>query len=328
MKNYVIEHKGKTLETSHFYPLTEQECEDIRQAYYKKPEISEVKNNFLAIEKGSVIASSIMNYYMKDLMAKVKLYSPRWSIEEVLECNDLIRYFWSRVIASEKVYPPEHGTIRNFETALRISGGGVAMKPSNFPMKTIDMILQKYNINGNYYDYSCGWGIRMLSSLKNRVNYYGTDPNNLLIDRLNQIKDTYQKTNKVELFTDIRCIGSQHLQQDWIGKIGIAFSSPPYFGLEDYKIGEQSYSDGMSYTEWLNSYLHKTIENCYKYLIPGGYFMINIKDYENYSLIGDSKLLALKSKFRFIEELLLKNKKRPSAKKDLDTNEKILVFQK
>jgi len=221
-----IEHKGKVLETSHFFPLSDEECDKLRSAFYEKPPFEKVKHNFIAIENGGTEVSAITNYYFKDLMAKVKLYSPRWSIEEVLECNDLIRYFWSRVIASDKVYPKKHSPIRNLETAFRISGGGVAMKPSNFPMKTVDYILQKYNINNNYYDYSCGWGVRMLSAFKSRVNYYGVDPNDILVDRLKSIKSDYEETNGIELFADIRCQGSEIYVQDWTSKFGLAFSSP------------------------------------------------------------------------------------------------------
>ena len=58
------------------------------------------------------------------------------------------------------------------------------MKPSNFPIKTVDYIINKYNINDKYYDFSCGWGVRLLSSFRNNISYYGTDPNNILVQRL------------------------------------------------------------------------------------------------------------------------------------------------
>lgn len=325
---YRIEHKGKVLETSHFSSLTNEECEELRKAYYQKPSFDLVKQNFISIEKGGTNVSTITSYYLKDLMAKVKLYSPRWSIEEVLECNDLIRYFWSRVMASEKVYPKTHSPIKNLETAFRISGGGVAMKPSNFPMKTIDYILQKYNLNNNYYDYSCGWGVRMLSSFKMRVNYYGVDPNYILIDRLNEIKTGYEESNQVKVFSDIRCVGSEQPQEDWVSKFGLAFSSPPYFGLEDYKIGEQSYKEGMEYSDWLNNYLTKTIENIFNYLIPNGNYLINIKGYKNYPLSEDAKRISEAIGLKYQESITLKNITRPSAKEDINTDESILVFKK
>lgn len=327
-KKYIITHKGKTLETNHFYPLSKEECDALRKAYYEKPNWELVKQNFISVEAGKTNVSHITNWYVKDLMAKVKLYSPRWSIEEVLESDDLLCYFWSRVMASEKVYPKNHSPIKNLETALRISGGGVAMKPSNFPMQTIDYILQNYNTNNNYYDYSCGWGVRLLSSMKNRVNYFGTDPNDILVDRLNHIKKDYESINNISSNTDIRCVGSEIYQEDWDNKMGLAFSSPPYFGLEDYRIGKQSYTEGMEYDYWLKSYIEPTLINIHKYLTDDGYFLINIKDYENYHLCDDTKNITENNGFIYIESIQLKNRIRPSAKKDLNTDESIMVFRK
>ena len=86
--------------------------------------------------------------------------------------------------SNKKIYPPNKELIKNFETSLRISGGRVTMNPSNYPIKSADYIINKYNVNNNYYDFSCGWGIRLLSSLKANVNYFGTDPNPLLVKRL------------------------------------------------------------------------------------------------------------------------------------------------
>lgn len=51
-------------------------------------------------------------------------------------------------------------------------------------MKSIDELLENYNVNNKYYDFSCGWGVRLLSSLKHNVEYYGTDPNTVLCERL------------------------------------------------------------------------------------------------------------------------------------------------
>ena len=76
------------------------------------------------------------------------------------------------------------------------------------------------------------------------------------------------------------------------GRIGLAFSSPPYFDEEDYIIGEQSYKPGMAYQEWLNTYLLPTIQNIYEYLIPDGVFCINVKTLGRYKLEDDVNRLA------------------------------------
>lgn len=43
---YVINHKGKTLETKHFYEISDKEFEDIKNEYYSKPEFNNVVKEF------------------------------------------------------------------------------------------------------------------------------------------------------------------------------------------------------------------------------------------------------------------------------------------
>jgi DNA methylase len=327
-KKYQITHLGKTLHTDHWCYLPEHACLRLKEEYYKKPDFELVKKNLQAVRDGSAIIGTITNYYVKDLMAKVKLQSPRWTIEEVFESNDLIRYFWSRVLSSEKVYPKTHSDIDNFESALRLSGGGVAMKPSNYPIKSVDYILNRYNINGKYYDFSCGWGVRLLSAMRNKIEYYGTDPNHLLVDRLYQMANDYNKVNYTSAHHDIRCHGSETFVPEWENTIGLSFSSPPYFSLEDYRIGNQSYKPGTTYQDWLDSYLKPTLENIRRYLIDEGMMLINIKDFSDYKLCLDTKTIAENLGFHYVESIKLKNKTRPSAKVDLSTDEDIMVFSK
>ena len=323
-----IEHRGKQLVTKHFFPLSDEACEELRHEYYRKPSIIDVVDSLRKIEAGGSSVSVVTSYYVKELMSVVKLHSPKWSISEVFENNDLIRYFWSRVLSSEKVYPKHHSNIRNFETALRLSGGGVAMKPSNFPIDVVDNILGKYNVNGRYYDYSCGWGTRLLSSLRNRVDYFGTDPNYLLVESLSNLHSDYNAANGLDTKADIRCAGSEEHQSDWVGTMGLAFSSPPYFSLEDYRIGAQSYSPGVTYESWLKLYMIPTIMNIQSYLVDDGYFLMNIKNFKDFQLQRDSKILIEAAGFTYIESLPLKNITRPSARENLNTDEQIMVFQK
>jgi len=327
-KKYTITHLGKTLSTNHYCELSVDECLKLKEEYYKKPDFELVAKNLKSIHCGGAVISNITNYYVKDLMAKVKLKSPRWSIEEVFESIDLIRYFWSRVLSSDKVYPKHKTNINNFETALRLSGGGVAMKPSNYPIKSVDSVLKKYNVNDRYYDFSCGWGVRLLSSLRNNIEYYGTDPNYLLVDRLIQLGNDYNRVNGTNRIFDIKYQGSEVFVPKWENTIGVAFSSPPYYDLEDYKIGKQSFSPEVSYQEWLDNYIKPTMENIHRYLISDGKLLINIKDYASYTLCDDTRKIIEDTGFHYIESIKLKNITRPSAKSNLNTDEDIMVFSK
>lgn len=212
---------------------------------------------------------------------------------------------------------------------MRLGGKGVASKPTNFPISTIDYILKNYNVNNNYYDFSCGWGVRMLSAMRNNINYFGTDPNYMLVDRLNKLHKDYDEINKTKTNVNIKCQGSEIFIPEWEGTIGVAFSSPPYFSLEDYKIGQQSYKEGMKYEDWTENYLTKTILNIHKYLINNGYLLININNYDKYNLVEDTKKICEENGFIYLESLQLKNIKRIKSTGELgDNSEKIMVFKK
>lgn len=153
-----IKYKGRTLETKFIAEISDQEYNKIVNDYYKKPDFNEVKKEFINLEKGGTKNSNITNYYVKDLMAKTKIYYNKWSIEEVLQCKELVETFVAKTRTNEKVYPRTNSLIKNIETAFRLGGKGACSKPANFPIKTVDEILSKYNKNNNYYDFSCGWG--------------------------------------------------------------------------------------------------------------------------------------------------------------------------
>jgi hypothetical protein len=331
-EKYIICHKGKKLITKHWVNISSKTCKKIKDNYYKKPIKKDVDNELIRLRQGYNCTSFSKGYYFKDIMMKVRLYSAKWSIEEMLECDDLIRYYYSRMKSNEKVCPVNKSIQNNFETIVRIGGGRVAMNPSNFPIKSADLIIKKYNVNNNYYDFSCGWGIRLLSSLRNNVNYYGTDPNNLLVKRLKQLSNDYKVVNKTSIKTMIRCVGSETYIPKWKSKFGLIFSSPPYYCLEDYKIGKQSiYKKSVlkSYNEWIETFIKPTINNCTKYLIDGGYLAINIKNTMGFSMYDDIfNILSINDNLKFVCEEKLKNICRPSKKKNINVDEKIMVFKR
>lgn len=325
----VINYNGQTLETKHWVEMSDYEYLDLKRQYYAKPDFDSVKQQFIAIANGGVKNDKITNYYVKDLMAKVKLYHSKWSVEDVFNCKDLVALFKSKTLENKKVFPESASTIKNIETAIRLGGKAYAAKPTNFPIKVVDHILDNYNVNGNWYDFSCGWGARLLGALKHKVNYYGTDPNFMLTDRLNKLANDYKSTVPCNSEVDIRVTGSEIYNADWENKMGLAFSSPPYFYLEDYKIGKQSYSEGTSYDDWKKNYLTPTIKNLYLYLIQEGYFLLNINNFENFDLVGDSIAIAESVGFKLVKTESLKNIERCKSTTGFnDNSEKILVFIK
>lgn len=324
-----IEYRGQVLETVYDGTISDEKYKELVDEYYKKPDFALVKKQLQNISNGGVMNNHITNYYFKDLMAKTKVYFNKWSIEDVLEYKPLLECMFDKTRFNKKIYPDSMSDIKKLETSFRLGGKGVASKVSQFPIKTVDYILDNYNINGNYYDFSCGWGIRLLSALRHNINYYGTDPNYLLVDRLKQMSKDYKVVNGGDSIVDIRAVGSENYQQDWVGKIGVAFTSPPYFNLEDYKVGEQSCKINSNYQDWLENYLSPTIDNIYGYLVDDGILAININNFDKYDLVGDTIKICQRNGFVFVEEFTLKNIKRCNSKASFnDNSEKVMIFKK
>lgn len=275
----IISCKGQTLETKHFCEISDSDFENIKNTYYSKPNFNNVVKEFKNLYNGGTKHSDITKYYVKDLMAKTRIYYNKWSIEDVFECKDLVSFFVSKTLENKKIFPDTDSVSKKIETAIRLGGKGVASKPANFPIKTVDEILSKYNVNNYWYDYSY--------------------------------------------------CGSETFIPEWENKIGLAFSSPPYFYLEDYKIGKQSYTPGTTYEDWKEKYLRPTIKNINKYLINNGNFLININNFLDYDLVSDTRKIAEGEGFVWIENYQLDNIKRCKSLGGFnDNSEKIMVFQK
>lgn len=263
----LISHLGQTINTTFFKDISDSEYQEIVRQMYEKPSIELVNAQIRDIYRFNQTTNNyITDYYFKDLMYDTKVYYNKWSISEMLQSKELVGCFIAKVESNEKVFPKEQPLISNFNTALRLGGKGVASKVSNFPMEIADMILDAYNTNGNYYDFSCGWGVRLTSAMKKCLNYFGTDPNYKLVDRLNEYATNFKKQTLTRSNAKIYCQGSETFIPELENKIGLAFSSPPYFYLEDYKWGKQSWKQGTTYQEWLDNYMKPTIRNIYIYM--------------------------------------------------------------
>ena len=101
----LIEYKGETLETKFYKEMSDDKFNELRNQYYEKPDFENVKKQFIAISKGGIKNNEITNYYVKDLMAKTRIYYNKWSIEDVFDCKDLLCRFYAQIDTNEKVFP-------------------------------------------------------------------------------------------------------------------------------------------------------------------------------------------------------------------------------
>ena len=133
---------------------------------------------------------------------------------------------------------------------------------------------------GNVYDYSAGYGGRLLgiSCSNMNYNYTGIDPNTETIKYLNYFNEILDEAVGVK-GTLIKNVSEEYKPSD----IDLAFSSPPYFNLEKYSDEDtQCMVRYRTLDEWFSGYVEPTIENIYKGLNKDGIFATNIADYKTY----------------------------------------------
>ena len=273
------------------------------------------------------MVDKITRYYFRDIMSKVHLKNAKWTVEDVFESNAILGIFKAKTLTNTRVFD-SNNLSTNIDTAIRLGGHNIASLPPNFPMKIARNIVKKYNVNNNWYDFSCGWGVRLLCALSAQINYFGTDPNYLLTERLQQLAEDYKNNIETKSKVDIRTQGSEIFIPEWENKIGLAFSSPPYFDLEDYVVGKQSYNPEVSYAEWKQNYLIPTLKNIYLYLVDNGILALNIKNGKTYKLADDTKQLAEACGFQLVDIELLTNNQRVTSSGLINNAENIFIFKK
>lgn len=342
----IITYKGRSFNSSISEPMTDEEMQDVVEYIYRPADEREVDAEIVSMSEGGVKISAITRRYFLDLMYETRNGQDAWSIKEACEYKPILEYF------NGKVDPEKHPMMaeidclgERIETAFRLCGIRAARKVAQFPVSMADRMIGKYcPMGGNYYDPSCGWGARMLSALHKGVNYFGTDPNTQLVSRLYECAERYNRLNPsfFPTVTDIRNVGSEKCQQDWLGQMDFAFTSPPYFGLEIYPGDGQSYVEGMSYGDWIDSWMRPTARNILAYLKPQAYCAINIKDVVlnrvSYPLEQDAVRVFQEEGFRYVGTDTLEVNKRVFGNVAWDdyhesgvheeADESIYVFQK
>lgn len=341
-----IHHLGKTYQPYKNYGLISNEMyEYIVANWYKNYSEDEVARQMYCFYNGGTKIDKVIENYFKRLMNDCRK-GPRWTINEVLLSKELISY---AVYYSSSQFLRKENVVGRLKLYFRLWGTSLALLLPNYPPKSATAIIKKYNVNNHYFDYSAGWGVRMLSSLKNNCNYYAVDVNPELVTQLNKCGQLFRTVNWKHLKNvacDVRLQGSETFIPEYKNKMGLCFTSPPYYDLEEYKKGEQSINN-RTYQQWLDEYMRPTIINCKEYLIPGGYFLMNIKnikrkertfdDMNNLILKGlvkipiydDAMKICYELGLEFVREEILVNQDRYIRNgMTADNNEKIMVFKK
>ena len=137
-------------------------------------------------------------------------------------------------------------------------------------------------------DFSAGWGDRLCGfyASDKAETYIGIDPAPNNHDVYKQQSEFYSK--QLGWFDTKKSV---HLYEapaedwdnsEWIGKVDLIFTSPPYFDTERYSNDDkQSWVRYKNIDSWNKNFLHKALDNVWATLKPGGTMIINIADIYN-----------------------------------------------
>jgi len=209
----------------------------------------------------------------------------------------------SRIKYGGKVGVDGFMTDANLRKAIRTASGVQAV--SNFRPVAAASIYHKYAKDGVVWDMSCGYGGRLIGALASGSvkKYIGTDPCELTYKGLRNIKHDF---NHIDVDVDLNMVGSENFVPG--EEVDLCFTSPPYFNTEEYSNEQtQSWKKYPTKKEWLEGFLRKTMQNCYKCLKSDGLMMINIANVKSYpNLETDVLRMAYLEHFKIDDILLLR----------------------
>lgn len=216
---------------------------------------------------GNYIGTQLCKYYCNDFYTT----SIKGSISIVDAFNDdkmLLKCIQNRLCLDwnyTEFFNISYASIVKGFTSSAVSYNITIFKPSVAKF----MYLKYSNENDIVYDFSAGWGGRMLGAAASKRQYIGVDP--LTIPSLTQLKNDLSLDN----ITLINGISEDFEMEE--NSIDFAFSSPPYYNIEQYsQDNTQSYNKGEEY--FYDVYWKNTLQNIKKALKPGKYLAINIKN--------------------------------------------------
>lgn len=250
---------------------------------YSDDELASECNSFI---HGNGRLSRFLKHYFSELIFESstlggKYVSPIEALKDDNYINEVIKYVKSK----PNVYASHGSELEQVLTYFQVGGSNKGRQVANFPPRVARDIYTKYYKNTkhpiNCLDTSSGFGSRMSAVLLSGNNYFSTDPNSKLHTKLIECAKwmyTHGFISKSRI-CDLKCHGSEVFIPEWEGIMDVSFTSPPYFNLEKYSDDESASTKNYNnYDLWLEEFVKPTIANTYRYLKPGGYAMINIKN--------------------------------------------------
>lgn len=196
------------------------------------------------------------------------------------------------------------------------------------PMRAKAICTQLTSAGDIIYDFSAGFGGRMLGSLSAKCHYIGCEPDTNTYHNLQKLGEHIKNVNSDAAYSLINK-GSEDIHMA-SNSVDLVFSCPPYFALERYsQEPTQSVVRFPHYPEWLEGYVRPTLTTAFKALKPGKLMALVLATkihYVNkpYMLGDDWKRIAEQVGFKFVDALPI-NKR---ARKLSSNAEQLYLFKK
>ena len=256
---------------------------------FKKYSVNELLKDIASFQKvnGSSL-EKVLNHFFKEEIFKCWNIAGKKSPMEFLANDEEVKKAFEIIERFPKFFASD-SIVSNLESFLR-NQSRFTNKVANFNPRDARDIYFRYfpeHLKGfsgdrlNVLDPSAGFGARMLAVLLSGQNYFAYEPNKGVYNQLCVCVE-FLRTNGVissDQVCDIRCQGSESFVPEWLGKMDVSFTSPPYFNLEFYSddgcASTRNYGD---YRKWLIEYVVPTVSNIQYYLKLNACAMINIKN--------------------------------------------------
>jgi len=121
-------------------------------------------------------------------------------------------------------------------------------------------------------DFSAGWGGRAVGAAVCNISYFGIDINAGLHDPYNKMSAFLNSNTSSSLINLLIADAVSFDYSTIVPGYDMVFTSPPYYFIEKYSHNE-SY---MSKDDMDQKFYIPLFSNTYKYLLPGGHFVLNV----------------------------------------------------
>jgi hypothetical protein len=269
-------------------------------------------------------ATYIGKFFCKDFY-NTKGPKDKMTMPELFQDDTIMRkLIWNRLGLGWIDDEGQAGEVFNLSGRMFLQGmrsTRMILMASFFKPSVAKYITMKYSNPGDIiYDYSAGWGARMLGAACCDRGYIGVDP--LTTPSLEEMARHLNLKN-------VTLINSG--SEDYIGEensAGLAYSSPPYYDTEVYSNDlSQAYAKGPDY--FFQTYWQNTLINTKRILKPDGYFGLVLTNQDQMLAMAKEQFGEIVEivKLKTVRSHLNKSKLEDIIKKDPVKYENAYIFR-